>query len=199
MGKSELKKLRIGLLGGSFNPVHKGHVTLAEKAIDKLKLDQVLFVPCYHAPHREGKKVISAKHRVAMLKRALKGKEKLQLSLIEVKRKGVSYTIDTLRALKKEFPKGTEFYFILGSDSWAQLPTWKSFKSLIKLCEFVVFNRKGYPVRAISDERQAIKLRIKPIEVTSTQIRDRVKKGTSIVKWVPKEVESYIQKERIYS
>jgi len=189
---------KIGILGGSFDPVHNAHIKIAQKAIERLKLDQVLFVPCHFAPHWEGKKVLPVKHRVAMLKKVLKEKSGCLLSLIEIKRKGISYTIETLKALKKEYPKGTKFYFILGSDSWSQLPTWKNFKSLIKLSEFVVFNRKGTPFRQSNVAIRTTRLRMKPIEVSSTQIRDRVKKRRSIKTLVPREVEEYIKKNKLY-
>lgn len=192
------EKLRIGVLGGSFDPVHNAHLEIAQAAIEKLKLDEVLFVPCYFAPHREGKEVLSVKHRVAMLKRALKDQERLVLSLIEIKRKGISYTVDTLKALKKEYPKGTKFCFILGSDSWLQLPTWKNYKTLIKLCEFVVFNRKGFPFQAARNERRATNLKNRPIAISSTQIRQRVHQERSLKDFVPKEVEKYMQKNKLY-
>ncbi len=192
------KKLKIGVLGGSFDPVHNAHLEIARAAMAKLKLDEVLFVPCYLAPHREGKKLSSVKHRVAMLKRALKNQEKLKLSLIEIKRKGISYTVDTLKALKKEYPTGTQLYFILGSDSWLQLPTWKNYKTLIHLCEFVVFNRKGFPFRAASDGRKATNLKIRPLKIASTAIRDQIKNGQIIKSLVPKEVETYIEKNKVY-
>ncbi len=198
-----MKKLKVGIFGGSFNPVHNGHLVLAEKAQAKFGFDELLFVPCYQAPHRQGKEVIASKHRVAMLKLALKECDEAVLSLEEVKRKGVSYTIETLKRLKKLYPKGTQFFFVIGSDLLHQLKTWKQISQLKKMCWFVVFNRKGFvlprtqKVEGVSGLKWSA-LRIAPIEISSTQIREKVRRGKSILKEVPVEVAAYIKKERLY-
>ena len=130
--------MRIGIFGGSFNPVHKGHLKLAQNALSELSLNQIFFVPSYKAPLKAHEKLLSNALRVKLLKAALKGKPHFKLSLCELNRKGTSYTIDTLRFFRKKHGKDTVLFFLSGGDTSGSLRRWKSWKQVLKLCHFVL-------------------------------------------------------------
>ena len=134
---------RIGVLGGTFDPVHLGHLAIAEEARVCLPLDLVLLLPARVQPLRQGGQVSSPEHRAAMLERAILGNPALVLSRVEFERPGPSYTVDTMVLLRERYPRGSEFFFILGSDALADLPHWKEPKRLLALCQLVVFPRPG--------------------------------------------------------
>ncbi|MFH1783080.1 MAG: nicotinate-nucleotide adenylyltransferase [Candidatus Omnitrophota bacterium] len=189
------KQIKIGVLGGTFDPVHNGHLYLAKKVLKKLSLDKIIFIPTYIPPHKKGSSVTSARHRYNMLKFALKGNKKFSVSCIELNRKGKSYSIDTIRQLRKKY-KNAELYFITGSDSLKVLKIWKALGKMLKLCTFIIVKRPGHSLKGLP--KGFIALDIKAKDISSTELRKRFKKTLSIAKFVPKSVRSYITNNSLY-
>ena len=187
--------MRIGILGGTFNPVHIGHLILAEEAREKLRLNRVIFVPTYSPPHKNNREVVSAGHRYKMIKLAIRQNSYFTVSDIEIKRKGKSYTIDTLKQLKKLYPK-QELYFISGSDLLKYLDEWKDLKDVIKMVKFVVATRPGYPLAEIPSYISTVAIRA--VDVSAFEIRQRIKENKSFRYLVPEAVLEYINTHRLY-
>ncbi|MFH0839352.1 MAG: nicotinate-nucleotide adenylyltransferase [Candidatus Omnitrophota bacterium] len=188
--------MRIGILGGTFNPIHAGHLILAEEALGKLCLDKVIFVPTFIPPHKSDEDLVDPNHRYRLIELAIKDNPNFEISDIELKRRGKSYSIDTLRQFKKRFGKFTKLFFITGSDSLGELFSWKDINDIFKLSQFVVANRPGYPVKGLPKEAELVL--ITPIEISSSQIRKRIKEGLSIRYLVPDSIWHYIIKKRLY-
>lgn len=189
---------RLGLFGGSFDPVHNGHIKIASLARRQFKLDKIYFIPAFSPPHKRNRKLTAFKHRLKMLSLALKDFRDLKISYYEINQKRVTYTYQTVGYYKKLFPKA-EFFFIFGSDSLRDFDTWKKKAYLLKNCRFIVGKRPG--VKASIDKKisRCFKLISIPITpVSSSEIRERVKKGLSIKNLVPKEVEEYIRDNGLY-
>ncbi len=136
---------RIGIFGGSFSPVHDGHLWLARQAREELGLERVIFVPSNQTPLKEKRPLYSTSARIRLLKQALQPFSYFSLSLCEVQRKGVSYTVDTLKYFRKKSAKNDMLFFLSGSDVLTQLPRWKQVSDVMRLCRFVVMARPGYP------------------------------------------------------
>lgn len=189
--------LRIGILGGTFNPIHTGHCLLAEGILVKLKLNYILFIPCAVPPIPKSYKLVSARHRLNMVKMAIKGNPAFKISTIELDRGGKSYSSDTLEELTKIYKKKAKFFFIIGSDNLDDFSTWKDTDKLLRLSTLVLVNRPGGPLtkRKIND-RELVNVPTLPI--SSTDIRTLVKKGKSIKYLVPENVREYILKNRLY-
>jgi nicotinate-nucleotide adenylyltransferase len=187
--------LKIGILGGTFNPIHIGHLILAEEVREKLKLEKVIFVPTYIPPHKQNSDVAAAAERLRMVKAAIKGNEKFVASDIEIKRRGPSYTVDTVKAFNKKFP-GNELYFITGSDLLKYLDEWKDFRELLRLVKFVVATRPGYPLENIPSYVQRVSIRA--VDVSAFEIRQCIKELKSFRYLVPEGVFEYINKKKLY-
>ena len=185
--------MKIGILGGSFNPPHIGHMILAEFVKEYLNLDKIIFVPCNIPPHKRKSEIVSGKHRLKMLELALKGRKDYLVSDVELKRGGISYTVDTLKILKKRYPKD-KLFLIIGSDLYQDFSTWYKPEEIRKLVKLVVV------VRALlkRKERNVIFLKMPKIEISSSLIRERLRKGLSIRWFVPEEVRKYILRNRLY-
>lgn len=194
---------RLGLLGGSFNPVHIGHLILARDARERFNLDQVLFVPCACSPHKSGAGLADGRHRLAMLRAALQGEAWAEVSDIELGRPGPSFTIDTVRELKRQEP-ATDLVFVVGADALAELHLWKDVYALLELCRVAVHGRPGFGpgvvklrppwperIRASSWEGHRIGL-------SATEIRRRVAEGLSVRFMVPDAVDVYIREHGLY-
>lgn len=136
--------MKIGIFGGTFNPIHQGHLAIAEEVLKSVGLDWVLLIPAGRPPHKKERKVLPAKHRMEMARLAVQGHKKIEASDLEIARGGKSYTIETVKALERNYPKGTEFYLILGLDAFLEFPTWRSPKELTTRCHIVVVSRPGY-------------------------------------------------------
>jgi len=188
--------MRIGILGGTFNPIHIGHLILAEEAYRLLKLDKLIFIPCYLPPHKTSQGLISAKHRFHMVKEAIKENKNFLVSDIEIKEKGISYTFKTLQKIRKIFPPSTEIFLIVGSDAIDELPRWKNFDLILKLSKIVIATRANFPIE--KRPKWAKIIRIPYIEISSSQIRKRIKRGLPIRYFVPSQVEKYIEKNKLY-
>ncbi|GFN34500.1 nicotinate-nucleotide adenylyltransferase [Tepidimicrobium xylanilyticum] len=197
---------RIGIMGGTFDPIHNGHLILAEYSRTEIGLDKILFIPTGKPPHKVGNQISKAVHRYNMTLLALDSNPNFFTSTIEMEREGFSYTIDTIRYLSSKF-KDKEFYFILGSDSLLEIHKWKDYEELLKSCNFIVAKRKGLEDEELMDRvNDIIKcykanihiLEFPIIDISSTEIRNRVIKNKSIKYLVPEPVELYIYKYGLY-
>ncbi|MCX5708273.1 MAG: nicotinate-nucleotide adenylyltransferase [Candidatus Omnitrophica bacterium] len=187
--------MKIGILGGTFNPIHIGHLILAEEVREKLQLDKVIFVPAYIPPHKQNSDVAAADDRLCMVKAAIKGNDYFFASDIEIKRKGPSYTVDTVKAFNQKFP-GDELYFITGSDLLKYLDEWKDFRELLRLVKFVVATRPGYPLENIPSYVRRVGIRA--VDVSAFEIRQCIKESKSFRYLVPEAVFEYIYKKKLY-
>jgi len=188
--------MKIGILGGTFNPAHIGHLILAEEAIWQLRLDKVIFVPSFLPPHKDDEELIDAEHRFQMVSRAIEGNSRFEVSRIEIDSKEKSYSVETLKKFKAQYEPTTEFFFITGSDSLKELFSWKDIDEIFKLSKFVVATRPGFPVKKMPKETQLVV--ITEIEVSSSGIRKRLKEHKSIRYIVPDPVREYINENKIY-
>ena len=135
---------RIAILGGTFNPIHIGHLTAAQVAQEEMRLDQVVFVPSFLPPHKTENNLASAAHRLAMVRLAIRDNPKFSVSDCEIKKGGKSYSIDTVRFFRKKYPKSTTLFFIIGADELNALKGWKDINELVNLVSFIAVNRPGY-------------------------------------------------------
>lgn len=175
--------------------MHLGHLILAEEAREKLKLDKVIFVPTFMPPHKNSGDIAHPRHRYAMLKKAIQNNPFFSVSDIEIKRKGRSYTIDTIRSLKKKFPRD-KIYFITGSDLLSYLDEWKDLRAILALVTFVVATRPGYPLEKIPAYISTVEIRA--VDISAFEIRDCIKKGISFRYLVPEPVYTYILQKKLY-
>ena len=187
--------MKIGILGGTFNPIHLGHLILAEEVREKLKLDKVIFVPTYLPPHKDNSEIAQASARLAMIKLAIKGNRYFLASDIEIKRDGRSYTIDTMREFKRLYPED-ELYFIIGSDLLKYLDDWKDLEEIIKMVRFIVATRPGYPLEKIPSHISTVSIRA--VDISGFEIRKAIKENKSFRYLVPESVRKYIHKKRLY-
>jgi len=198
--------MKIGLLGGTFDPPHNGHLAIAKYALEKLGLDKIIFIPSRRTPLKSREDVSGRKHRWDMLRELIKGNKKYDISDIELYRPGPSYTIDTIRQLKTGKNKNDEFYFITGWDSFNDLPRWKEAGNLIKLCKIVAFTRSSTARPDLKEmdkmvpglSESSIIIDVPPVDISSTEVRNRVIKGLSVKDMVPGPVEKYILDNGLY-
>ena len=184
---------KIGILGGTFNPPHIGHLILAQTAKDVLRLDKVFFIPTNTPPHKN-RRLIDAKKRVKMVKLAIEGCPYFQALDWEIKRGGISYTIDTLRQLKSKYPT-TDLFLIIGSDLANTFHTWKDYRKIQTLSRIVVAKRNSYLPK---NEKEFIALDIINVDITSSLIRKYLKKGLSVRYLLPNKVFDYIRRNKLY-
>ena len=199
---------KIGVLGGTFDPVHLGHLIVAADVREKLGLSEVLFVPAGKPwlKLKEEKTITVAEHRLAMVRLAIKGNPYFKVSTMETERPGSSYSIDTVLELKKKLGRGAELYFIVGPDALAELTRWKEPARLIEACQVVAIGRPGYAkadLRALDRSvpgaaKRIMLLDVPQIDISSTDIRKRVAQGQPIRRLVPEAVEKYIEKHKLY-
>ncbi len=191
---------KIILFGGSFDPIHFGHLVLAQYALEFLKAEKVIFIPCYKPPHKIGYKLSHWKHRLNMLLLATKDNDKFEISRFEIERKDISYTYITVDYFKNEY-KNYELYFLIGYDSLITLTKWQRWEDILKSVYFIVGKRivkegsKKLP-KNICDK--VIYFDAPIIEISSTEIRQRLKKSLPIKYLVPESVEKYIIENKLY-
>ncbi|MFO0883897.1 MAG: nicotinate-nucleotide adenylyltransferase [Pirellulales bacterium] len=201
--------MRVGIFGGSFDPVHLAHLLLAESCLEGAQLDQVLFMPCATQPHKPDRVLADAKHRQAMLELAIGGHPQFAISTLELDRGGVSFTVETLRALTVARPDDT-FYFLMGGDSLADFPKWREPEEICRLAIPLVVRRTGSPEPAWDSfapwvtaqrlaEIQKLQISMPIIELSSTEIRQRVRDKRTIRYRLPRSVEMYIRQQQLYA
>jgi len=191
--------LRIGIFGGTFDPIHLGHLIVAEIARCLLSLDRVLFVPAGIPPHK-GSASSDPDHRLRMTDLATRDNPAFEVSDLEVRRDGPSYTVETLRALRERSPEGTLHYLLMGADSARDLESWKEHRILLEEATVVVLSRSGVRSADLPErvERRAKVLSTPVIEISSSDIRRRVREGGSIRYLVTDPVERYVRSEGLY-
>jgi nicotinate-nucleotide adenylyltransferase len=197
-----VRRRRVGVLGGSFNPPHLGHLVIASEASYQLGLERVVFVPAAQPPHKTVADATPAEVRVEMARLAVAGDERFAVSTVELDR-GLRYTVDTLRALAEEHA-GAELVFIMGSDSLLQFETWHEPRAILELCRLAVAVRPGDDERRLDEvaaglgRRRALVLRTPLIAVSSTELRGRVRMGMPLTYLVPRAVEEYVRRHELY-
>jgi nicotinate-nucleotide adenylyltransferase len=196
---------RIGILGGTFDPPHVGHLILGEYSIDALDLTHLLFVPAADPPHKQDRAKTPVEHRLAMLKLAIKGNERFDLSRIDLDRPGPHYSLDTVKIVGAQFPSA-ELYFVMGGDSLRDLPKWHRPQELIALCKLAVMRRPGDNLnpgmhKAVLPglEQRVVMMDTPVLEISSTEIINRLRQGKSVRYLVPDEVLAYIAEYGVYS
>jgi nicotinate-nucleotide adenylyltransferase len=217
---------RIGLLGGTFNPVHNGHLAIARQTREALQLDCVVLIPTGDPPHKPLEHLAPAKNRYEMVRLAIGSDPSLSISDVDVRRSGKSYSIDTVRLLQQQYGAETALYFLIGLDAFLELPTWRDPETLLTLCSFVVLSRPGLSFQALSalqlipripqaslvdldagrsvrldvalGQQSLICLRLPPSDVSASDIRAKIAQGVPTANLLPPAVESYILQHHIY-
>lgn len=197
MARSAHNTMHIGILGGTFNPIHLGHINLAKYAAKRLCLKKVIFVPAYIPPHKKIAFNIPPKHRLNMVRAAIKNKKNFSLSQYEIRKKGKSYTINTIKYFKKKFGPGAEIFFLIGTDSLKGIYAWKDIREAMRLAQFAVAARPGYAFKRHPAGIREIKMPGR--DISSTEIRNLIRKNKSIKKLVPKAVAKYIEEKKLYT
>jgi nicotinate-nucleotide adenylyltransferase len=200
------KKTATGVLGGSFDPIHNGHIYLAEQARKSATLDRVILVPALAPPHKTTQVLTAPEHRLNMIRQAIAKYPWMSVDDLELRRGGISYTVDTVNAMAKAWP-GSELYFIIGSDSLTELWTWRRIKEIAEAVTFLTLSRDGGEpadpgpelfARLEGTPLRSIPLAGPPMPVSSTMIRRRAEKGLPIQDLVPPPVADYIRKHGLY-
>lgn len=191
--------MKIGFLGGSFDPVHFGHLMAAQDAYEQQQLDRLVLVPAAQAPLKPNEIRSSAKDRLAMLRAAVEGNDRFTISDFELKRGGVSYTIDSARHFRQLYPNDT-LYWIIGGDQLPRLNQWKDIRELATLVEFIFLERPGYPVK---EHPEIPGLRLHRCDghllaISSTELRERIRKGLALDYFVPHKAIVYIKENKLY-
>lgn len=217
-----MNKERVGLLGGTFNPVHQGHLRAAQEVRLRFDLSRVLFIPSYIPPHKQTREMASPEDRFAMVKLACESDARFIPSSIEIEAKEKSYSIITLNKIKRVYREALVF-FILGIDSFQEIETWKSYRDVLEQCHFIVISRPGYllaEARTILPDKYRDKILdlgeslqvedkvlrsfriflvpIMALDISSTDVRRRIGRGQSIKGLVPEAVEEYIKAKKLY-
>ena len=213
--------VRIGLFGGTFNPVHIGHLRAAEEIRELFNLDKVIFIPAHISPHKQSANLASSQHRLNMLECAMKNNPHFITSDVELKRSGRSYSVETLRYFKESLPEAQAPFFIIGLDAFLEIDTWKNYQDLFSLCNVIVMTRPGYaaPVAEQFVPRQLVNeftfqpgekkylhasgcsvfiADISALDISSCAIRKRIARGHSVTYLVPEAVEDYLKKMHLY-
>ena len=206
MRKDIVKMRKIGIMGGTFNPIHIAHLILAESAYEQLNLDMILFMPSKNPPHKIHAHIVSDEHRIRMIQLAIKDNSHFALSKVELEREGLTYTAETLESLTKEYPEN-EYYFIIGADSLLQIEQWKDPEIIFKLSQIVAVGRDHLPEQEIVKQiNHLIKkydsiihfLNIPNMDVSSKILRNNRREGKSIRYYVPNTVANYIEEQQLY-
>lgn len=202
-----VKPNRVGIMGGTFDPIHYGHLVTAEAARIEFNLDEVIFTPTGNPPHKKAYKVTLAEDRYMMTVLAVNSNPFFSVSRTEIERQGYSYTVDTLKEFSKQYGTDTKLFFISGADAILDIFTWKDVQEVLSYCTFIAATRPGYPIEKLEQRLLDIKriygkpiypLQVTGMDISSTQIRNRVKKGLSVKYLLPESVEVYIKKHGLY-
>lgn len=196
-----------GILGGTFDPIHCGHLMIAEQVKINFGLDEVFFIPSGDPPHKNEANITSGQKRIDMLNLAIEGNNYFKILSLEVDRKGLTYTVDTLRILSQLYGDEKKIFFIIGADVVFDLLTWKRYEDVFEMCEFIAVGRNGFAYDNVNDRIKYLKeqhgakihiIKCPSFEVSSSFIRDSVFEGKSIKYLVPQNVEEYITKNNLY-
>ena len=199
---------RIGIMGGTFNPIHKGHLALAKAALEEFVLDEIVFIPSGIPPHKALGNVISKEHRHHMVKLAIKGQKNYSVSRTEMDRKGVSFAVDTFNELKEKYGNTAKLFYIMGLDSINEILEWRKPLELFKLCEFIVGMRPGSRIRTFKRlvkfpplQKEVDKIHLMELNenISASEVRERLKTNKSAKKFLPKVIEDYIKKYELYT
>ena len=197
--------MRVGILGGTFDPVHYAHLALAEEARTQLDLKLVIFLPAGQPPHKLCRIITPTHHRLTMLQLALKSNLHFVISRVDVDRLGPCYTADTLVLLQRKWGPETEFYFIIGADSLLEMRTWYRPERIIELAHLAVAARPGHPfqLKRLEESMPGISQRVKVIrvpllDISSTDLRRRLREGQSIKYYLPEDIEAYVVEHKLY-
>ncbi len=191
--------MKLGIFGGTFNPPHMGHLVVAERVRADLQLSRVVFVPSFISPHKQDREIASGEERLMMLRLALGGDPRYEISDLEIRRGGVSYTVETLAEMDRVHP-GDELFFLLGMDNLLEFDTWKDPQRIVELATIVVMARPGFarPEQPPIDGLNLMYCNVPEIAISSTEIRQRVRGGESIRFLLPEVVEEYIHGRGLY-
>jgi len=198
---------KYGIMGGTFDPIHVGHLVIAEEIRWKFNLDKVIFVPAGNPPHKDISKITSGEHRYRMTLLATISNPYFDVSTIELEKQGITYTIDTIKELKSLCKNNTEFYFITGADSILELSTWKDVDQLLSMCNFVAATRPGFQLSKIETKVKELESKYNKciytvstpaLQISSTDIRNRIREGRPVKYLLPESVEAYIKKHKLY-
>lgn len=196
---SPLRK-RVGLFGGTFNPLHNAHIAVAKRALTQFELAKVIFIPSGRPPHKETIEGIGAYYRYEMVRRALIGHPHFEVSRVEIDREGPSYTIDTIKSMKELYPQGV--CFIVGADLLRKIATWKDPEDLITSCPFILVPRNGIKKEgfecSLFSRGELYFLDIEEMELSSSMVRDTYQETESIDGLVPETVAAYIEEKDLY-
>jgi nicotinate-nucleotide adenylyltransferase len=194
---SPLQPRRLGLYGGSFDPVHLGHLLVATAAVEELQLDRLVFIPAGRSPFKPGLEPAPPERRAALLRQALAGRIRMEVDTLEIDRGGVSYSIDTVREFRRRYPEA-ELFWLIGADHVAKLDEWRESATLAEAVTFLVTPRPGEPVVAPSGPWRLVQLRGWPIKVSSSEIRDRVRNGLPLDHLLPPGIAEAIRSHGLY-
>jgi len=200
------KANHVGLLGGTFNPVHNGHLRMARVALDEFMLGEVVFIPSGNPPHKRSEAIVPAEHRMNMLRLAISGENRFSMDTLEVDRPGLTYTVDTLEALLRVH-RDTVYHYIIGADTLYELPTWRNFERVITLTCFICVLRPGVADEGSYAFAEALNSKYGPriviarekgLDISSSLIRSLVADGQSAAGLMPEAVSDYIKLNRLY-
>lgn len=198
---------RIGVLGGTFDPVHLGHIHLALDALKEMDLDRVIFIPAWLQPFKQDRDTASGRDRLAMIDAAIEGLEGLESSSIELDAEGVSYTYLTMRELRKKYGEDCRIYFITGTDAFLKIETWRNAGELLTSCGYLVGTRPGYRQKELEECMERVSriygtevknLHNDRFDISSTEVRDRLESGEPCGDLIPEKVERYIRENGLY-
>ncbi len=201
--------MRIGLFGGSFNPIHMGHLIMAEHILEAAELDRIIFIPAAQPPHKEMGLKDSSEHRYKMVELAIADNPNFEITDIEIKRDAISYTVDTVHQLKERYPDD-KLYFIIGSDTFYELPSWRNVPGILEVVNFLVVRRPGFAQQQLQNLDQALEdfavihdteislIDAPLIQISSTFIRQKMAAGQSIRYLVPDVVRDFIEARDLF-
>lgn len=197
---------RIGIMGGTFNPIHMGHLIMAENAYEQYRLDEVIFLPSKNPPHKRSADLVKEEDRKKMISLAIDGNSHFSMSTLEFEREGKTYTIDTMEILRKENPSN-EYFFLIGADSLYNLESWHRSEDLMGMTSFLVATRDQYSYKEMNVFAESLKekygadiafLNTPTIEIASRELREKVRLKKSITYYVPERVREYIRTHKLY-
>ncbi len=190
--KKQIKK--IGLFGGSFNPIHNDHIRIIKKLLKSKVVDEVWIIPC--KKHAFNKELVSSKDRIEMIRLAIKNLKNVKINKVEINSKGTTYSIKTIKKLKANYLH--KFFWVVGSDILHEIKEWKKYKQFLAEVEFIIFKRKGYSIKLPEGMKVYKVFNYKKSWISSTEIRKKVREGKPLKNLIPLIIDDYIEKEELY-